>query len=120
MKRTKVRSSLLTRNVQLVEFLHSPMPAVKQIALQTLVGYSQGQHAHIFKNNDYEPVKDLKKLAREGGATTISQTFTILVNLCDNEVILENLSSDEDFVNFVANKICVSCLYSAGKLRNKS
>lgn len=90
-------------------FLHSPQPAVRQIALGALVGYSQGLHSHIFKTDDYQPVKDLKKLIRgEDGPTTIGQALTILVNLCDNSTILESLASDESLIEYVANQICVS------------
>lgn len=93
---------------QLVGFLHSPQPAVRQIALDNLVGYSQGLYAHIFKTDDYQAVKDLKKLVRETGPTTVGQALTILVNLCDNETILDSLASDESLIEFVANQICVS------------
>lgn len=86
--------------------MHASQPAIRQIALQSLVGYSQ--QAHIFTVDDYQPVKDLKKLVRdtEHGSTSVGQALTILVNLCDNSAILESLASDESLVAYVANQIC--------------
>ncbi|KAF5092622.1 hypothetical protein D0Z00_004492 [Geotrichum galactomycetum] len=68
--------------------------------------FSWGLYSHIFKNNDYEPVKDLKDLVQSTGSTTTVQALTILVNLCDNQTILESLASDEKLVEYVANQVC--------------
>lgn len=92
--------------IELVEFLHSPHPNVRQIALENLVRYSKGIHSHIFKTNDYEPVKDLKKLVKDQrSSNVVQQSLTILINLCDDNTVLESLSSDESFIEYVSNSI---------------
>ena len=86
-------------------FLHSQQPPVRQIALENLVGYSQGQHIHIFRTDDYRPIKDLKVLTRDKNTRTVQQSLTILVNLCDDNSISDLLASDETFVEYVATSI---------------
>ena len=49
---------------ELVSFLHSPQPAVRQIALDNLVGFNSGTSGAIFKYDNFTPSKDLKKLAQ--------------------------------------------------------
>lgn len=91
---------------ELIEFLHSPNPAVKQIALQSLVGYSQG-HAEAFKANDYTGVKDLVSVITEGKPrVNVTNAVTILVNLCDDRAVLDMLASNSMFVAMVACEVC--------------
>ncbi|AET40964.1 Hgh1p Ecym_7112 [Eremothecium cymbalariae DBVPG len=96
-------SSLLE---ELVSFLHSPQPAVKQIALDNLVGYSTGSNSSIFKHGDYRPVKDLMQLARENSRIIVQQSVTILANLSDDANIRKMILDDDSFLTFLAWKIC--------------
>lgn len=90
---------------ELVSFLHLPQPAVVQIALDNLVGYSQGAHQQIFAYDNYEAIKDLKKLAQDTGKTTVSQSVTILANLCDDPTMRDLISKDEAFLTFLVKAI---------------
>lgn len=90
---------------ELVSFLHSPQPAVKQIALDNLVGFSSGPNAAIFKYDNYRAIKDLKELAQEKSKLLVQQSVTILVNLCDDPVMRRMISNDKDFVAYLARKI---------------
>lgn len=90
---------------ELVSFLHSPQPAVKQIALDNLVGFSSGPNAVIFKYDNYRAIKDLKDLAQEKSKLLIQQSVTILVNLCDDPIMRRMISNDKDFIGYLARKI---------------
>ncbi|OBA22246.1 DUF383-domain-containing protein [Metschnikowia bicuspidata var. bicuspidata NRRL YB-4993] len=90
---------------ELVEFLHSPQPAVVQIALDNLVGYSQGPQQKVFAYNNYEAIKDLKKLSRDTGKTSVSQSVTILANLCDDSTVRELIIKDKDYLSFLVSAI---------------
>lgn len=90
---------------ELVGFLHSPQPAVKQIALDNLVGFSQGPKLDIFTINNYEPIKDLKTLARDKGRTTVTQSVTTLANLCEDLTIRDIIAEDVDFLKFLVQSI---------------
>lgn len=90
---------------ELVEFLHSAQPAVVQIALDNLVGYSQGAHQQVFGYNDYEAITDLKKLAKSQGKTMVSQSVTILANLCDDSTMRRLIVEDSEFLLYLATQI---------------
>ncbi|KAK8440543.1 Protein hgh1 [Candidozyma auris] len=90
---------------ELVGFLHSPQPAVVQIALDNLVGYSSGPHQKVFAYDDYKSITDLKKLAQESGKTTVSQAVTILANLCDDETMRRLIIKDLDFLKYLVSSI---------------
>lgn len=76
------------------------------IALENLVGFSQAPYIHIFKTNDFQPIKDLKHLIRnQRSITIVKNALTILINLCDDSSILEDLSADESLIQFVSNSI---------------
>lgn len=90
---------------ELVGFLHSPQPAVVSIALDNLVGYSQGTHQLIFSYNNYEAIKDLKVLAKDDGKTTVSQSITILANLCEDINVRNLIVEDVDFCKFLVQSI---------------
>ncbi|CDF88352.1 related to FAM203 family protein C1020.12c [Zygosaccharomyces bailii ISA1307] len=95
-----------TQLEELVSFLHSPQPAVKQIALDNLVGFSSGPSASIFKYDDCRAIKDLQNLAREKSKILVQQSVTILVNLCDDDSLRHNICSDVDFLEYLSWKIC--------------
>lgn len=90
---------------ELVEFLHSPQPAVVQIALDNLVGYSLGPQKQVFAYNNYEAIKDLKKLSKDSGKTTVSQSVTILANLCDDAQMRNLVVEDKAYLKELVSAI---------------
>lgn len=90
---------------KLVEFLHAPQAPIRTVALENLVGFSQGPQSTIFSYDDYRPIKDLKVLARDKGKTIVQQSLTILVNLCDDEKIRDLIVSDDGFLKFLISSI---------------
>jgi len=50
---------------ELVDFLGSPRPEVRHIALEHLVGYSQGPQNSIFKPEGLKAIKNLKVLVND-------------------------------------------------------
>ncbi|SCU79407.1 LAFA_0B02938g1_1 [Lachancea sp. 'fantastica'] len=95
-----------TQLEELVSFLHSSQPAVRQIALDNVVGFSTGSNAAIFKYDNYRAIKDLKELARENSRLLVQQSVTILANLCDDPTMRRLIADDSDFVEFLTWKIC--------------
>ncbi|CEP62755.1 Hgh1p LALA0_S06e03048g [Lachancea lanzarotensis] len=95
-----------TQLEELVSFLHSAQPAVRQIALDNVVGFSTGANAAIFKYDNYRAIKDLKELARENSRLLVQQSVTILANLCDDPTMRRLIADDGDFVEFLTWKIC--------------
>ncbi|MCH0628681.1 protein HGH1 family protein [Kocuria palustris] len=93
--------------IELVEFLHSTHPAVIQLAINNLVGFSQGPHKSVFSNNQYEPIKDLKRLSQEVfDKQVVTDALTILANLCEDVTIRDLIVEDEDYLNWLALQIC--------------
>lgn len=90
---------------ELVGFLHSPQPAVMQIALANLVGFSSGPNQKVFAYNNYEAVKDLKKLSQDKGQATVTQSVTILANLCDDEVMRKLIVEDIKYLEYLVGAI---------------
>lgn len=90
---------------ELVSFLHSPQPAVVQIALDNLVGFSLGPHQQVFAYDNYEAIKDLKKLSQDTGKTMVSQSVTILANLCGDETMRRLIVEDIKYLEFLVNAI---------------
>ncbi|CCK71672.1 Hgh1p KNAG_0H02570 [Huiozyma naganishii CBS 8797] len=97
---------MATQLEELVSFLHSPQPAVRQIALDNLVGFSTGPTSTLFKYDNLTPVKDLKQLAQENSRILVQQSVTILANLCDDPQMRRAISEDTNFVKYLASKIC--------------
>lgn len=95
-----------TQLEELVSFLHSPQPAVKQIALDNLVGFSQGATAAVFGYDNFRAIEDLKNLARENSKILVQQSVTILANLCDDDLLRRRISSDVEFLEYLSWKIC--------------
>ncbi|CAN6658942.1 hypothetical protein TRVA0_031S00562 [Trichomonascus vanleenenianus] len=94
-----------TELMELVGFLHHDQAQIRQIALENLVGFSQGSQTFIFKGEDMRPVKDIKAMINEKSARAVGHALKILVNLCDDRAVLDLLASDEVFVKEVANRI---------------
>lgn len=90
---------------ELVSFLHSPQPAVVQIALDNLVGYSQNTHQQVFAYDNYTAIKDLKHLSKDKGKTMVSQSVTILANLCDDPTMRLLIVDDVDYLKFLVSSI---------------
>lgn len=90
---------------ELVSFLHSDQPAVRQIALDNLVGFSTGTNATVFKFDNYRAIKDLKCLTRDKSKVIVQQSLTILANLCD-DVFMRKLILDAEFLEYLTWKIC--------------
>ncbi|CAK9441006.1 uncharacterized protein LODBEIA_P48750 [Lodderomyces beijingensis] len=90
---------------ELVEFLHSPQPAVVQIALSNLVGYSGGPQQQVFSYNNYEAIKDLKHLTKSESKTMVEHSTTILANLCEDLVMRSLIVEDLPYLQFLVGKI---------------
>lgn len=90
---------------KLVEFLHHEQAPIRTVALEHLMGFSQGPQSVIFQHDNYTPVRDLKQLAMSVGKTTSQQALTILVNICADEKTSELIVEDDDFMHFVVNSI---------------
>ncbi|CCD24504.1 Hgh1p NDAI_0D01900 [Naumovozyma dairenensis CBS 421] len=95
-----------TQLEELVSFLHSPQPAVVQIALDNLVGFSSGPNAQIFKYDNYQAIKDLKKLSQEKSKILVQQSITILANLSDDGIMRNLIVSDLEYLKYLTWKIC--------------
>lgn len=95
-----------TQLEELVSFLHSPQPAVKQIALDNLVGFSTGPSSTIFKYDSFRPIQDLKELAKENSKILVQQSVTILANLCDDDTMRQIIAKDVEFLEYLCWKIC--------------
>lgn len=95
-----------TQLEELVSFLHSPQPAVRQIALDNLVGFSTGPSSTVFKYDNCRAVDDLKDLAKEKSKILVQQAVTILANLCDDRQLRKLIAGDESFLEYLSWKIC--------------
>ena len=91
---------------ELVSFLHSDQPAVRQIALDNLVGFSTGSNAVIFKYDNYRAIKDLIGLVKDKSKIIVQQSTTILANLCDDAVMRKMIVTDKNFLEYLTWKIC--------------
>lgn len=95
-----------TQLEELVSFLHSPQPAVRQIALDNLVGFSTGASQSIFKYDNCRAIQDLKELAKEKSKILMQQSVTILANLSGDPELRRLIANDAAFVKYLASKIC--------------
>ncbi|KAK9253996.1 hypothetical protein V1507DRAFT_456920 [Lipomyces tetrasporus] len=89
---------------ELVEFLHSPQPMIRNIALQHLVGYSTGPQNTVFLRDNYRPIKDLKIIARDTPKIA-KDALTILANMSEFVKIRTMLAEDLGFLEFVVTSI---------------
>ena len=90
---------------ELVSFLHSPQPAVVQIALDNLVGYSTGTHQQVFSYDNYEAIKDLKTISKGSSKTMVNHSLPILANLCDDLTMRNLIVEDEEYLKFLVSSI---------------
>ncbi|CUS11679.1 unnamed protein product [Tuber aestivum] len=89
---------------ELVGFLGSPRPEVRQIALEHLVGYSQGPQNSIFKPEGLKPIKNLKVLVNDI-APRAKNALKILINLSSDPPILASLAADTPFLETLLTQI---------------
>ncbi|RDW83981.1 protein HGH1 [Aspergillus mulundensis] len=88
---------------ELVEFLHHGNTQIRQIACETLVGYSASK-PEIFKRHQLLPIQDLKLLVRDY-TPIASNALTILVNLSGDQEVLHKLASDDNFIETLLVKV---------------
>ncbi|KAL3457637.1 hypothetical protein BJX64DRAFT_15106 [Aspergillus heterothallicus] len=88
---------------ELVEFLHHGNTQIRQIACENLVGYSSSK-PEIFKRHQLLPVRDLKLLVRDY-TPIASNVLTILINLSADEEVLDNLVTDDAFLETLLLKV---------------
>ncbi|KAF8473158.1 hypothetical protein BDZ91DRAFT_770467 [Kalaharituber pfeilii] len=92
-----------TQLEELVGFLGSPSPHIKQIALDNLVGYSAHQPV-IFKPEGLKPIEDLKALVGASPHNS-KNALTVLVNLSSDPSVLALLVNDPEFVELLMSRI---------------
>lgn len=96
-----------TQLEELVSFLHSPQPAVRQIALDNLVGFSTGATKNIFKYDNLRAIDDLIELVmNDKSKIIIQQSTTIMANLCDDLEFRKKIIKNLEFLNYLSWKIC--------------
>ncbi|WYZ45288.1 hypothetical protein EsH8_VIII_000604 [Colletotrichum jinshuiense] len=84
---------------ELVGFIAHPNPQLRKVAIENLVGYSQAQPS-IFKSESLTPVKHLKFLVRDHPQIA-EHALTILINLTSEKDVLENVATDDKFINIL-------------------
>ncbi len=92
----------------MVSFLHDRKAGVREIALSHLVQFSKAgpdSKYDIFRYKNYQPIKDLKILARDRKTSTVRDAETILSNLCDDDSFRELIAKDDDFLTLVLKQI---------------
>ncbi|KAI1811745.1 hypothetical protein GGS20DRAFT_561613 [Poronia punctata] len=90
---------------ELVGLVADRNPQVRIIAAEHLVPYSISQPG-IFKTEDLQPVQNLKLLIKDVPQIA-EHILTILINLATDHEILENLVSDNKFIDEVLRQIII-------------
>ncbi|KAH8681493.1 hypothetical protein BX600DRAFT_429423 [Xylariales sp. PMI_506] len=88
---------------ELVGFIASPNPQIRLLATENLIPYSVSQPG-IFKVPDFQPVKNLKLLVKDHHKIA-EHVITILINLSGDREILENLATDDKFLDTILNYV---------------
>ena len=73
--------------------------------MEHIVGYSQAQLS-VFKQNELEPVKDLKLLIKDY-APIAKNAYTILINISSDREVLKSLAQDDAFLEALLARITV-------------
>lgn len=89
---------------ELVGFLGSPQPQIRQLALENVVGYSQGPQTAIFKANGLAAVKNLKVIVSDIPPRA-KHALTILVNLSQDADVRTELLRDNTFLEVLLSKL---------------
>ncbi|EXJ58796.1 hypothetical protein A1O7_06226 [Cladophialophora yegresii CBS 114405] len=87
---------------ELVEFLHHGNTQIRQVACEHLVGLSDD--ATVFKQQQLAAVRDLKLLVKDYPPIA-KNALTILINISHDAEVLENLATDDSFLETLLNKI---------------
>ncbi|RHZ88192.1 hypothetical protein Glove_26g204 [Diversispora epigaea] len=92
----------------LLDFLNDNNPQVRQLALAHLLGYTTktSQFQHIFKQNDFKPIEELKNICKscKDNPLIAHDSFKALVNLTSDEEICKKLN-DDSFLQFIIKMI---------------
>ncbi|KAH8736050.1 hypothetical protein BGZ61DRAFT_341536 [Ilyonectria robusta] len=88
---------------ELVGFIAHPNPQIRQVAIVNCVPYSTTD-PNLFKDSDLQPVKNLKLLADDHHNVS-EHAVNILINLSGDQEVLENLATDEKFLDLVFARI---------------
>ncbi|KAI0396263.1 hypothetical protein F5Y17DRAFT_456203 [Xylariaceae sp. FL0594] len=90
---------------ELVGLVADRNPQVRLIAAEHLIPYSISQPS-IFKADNLQPVRNLKLLIKDVPEIA-EHIITILINLATDGEILENLATDQKFVDEVLRQIII-------------
>ncbi|KAK8127494.1 hypothetical protein PG984_008602 [Apiospora sp. TS-2023a] len=85
----------------LVGFIANPSQQIRLVAIENLVPYSTSQ-PDIFKADKFVPIKNLKLLVKDHPKIA-EHVITILINLSADREVLENLATDEKFLDTILN-----------------
>lgn len=88
---------------ELVGFIAHPNAQIRLLAVENLVPYSTAEPA-IFKAQELQPIKHLKFLVKDHPKIA-EHVVTILVNLSGDQEIVENLATDEKFLETLFSHI---------------
>ncbi|KAI9158279.1 Protein HGH1 [Paramyrothecium foliicola] len=88
---------------ELVSFIASRSPQIRQLAVVNLVPYSTTEPS-VFKAANSQPIKNLKVLVRDHPSIS-EYAITILVNLSGDREVLELLATDEKFMEYVFSRL---------------
>ncbi|KAK1699861.1 hypothetical protein BDP55DRAFT_723495 [Colletotrichum godetiae] len=88
---------------ELVGFIAHPNANLRKVAIENLVGYSQADPS-IFKTENLTPVKHLKFLVRDHPKIA-EHALTILVNLTAEKDVLENVATDQKFIDILLDLV---------------
>ncbi|KAI1394087.1 DUF383-domain-containing protein [Hypoxylon trugodes] len=91
---------------ELVGFIVDPKPEIRALATEHLVPYSTSQPS-LFKSDNLTPVKNLKLLVKDHPKIA-EHVITILINLAADKEILENLATDERFLDEILRQIIIA------------
>ncbi|OHE94337.1 hypothetical protein CORC01_10384 [Colletotrichum orchidophilum] len=88
---------------ELVGFIAHPNANLRKVAIENLVGFSQADPS-IFKSDNLTPVKHLKFLVRDHPKIA-EHALTILINLTAEKDVLENVATDQKFIDILLDLV---------------
>ncbi|KAK6828614.1 hypothetical protein PG987_011955 [Apiospora arundinis] len=88
---------------ELVGFIANPSQQIRLVAIENLVPYSLSQ-PDIFKADKFVPIKNLKLLVKDHPQIA-EHVLTILINLSADREVLENLATDEKFLDTILSYV---------------
>ncbi|KAK8080665.1 hypothetical protein PG997_008483 [Apiospora hydei] len=84
---------------ELVGFIANPSQQIRLVAIENLVPFSTSQ-PEVFKADKFVPIKNLKLLVKDHPQIA-EHVITILINLSADREVLENLATDEKFLDTI-------------------